>query len=111
MRQTLQPKLFQVPHTVFAFRGVLHDPLRELRPDAPKLLLRVHLDTLRTQFFPSAIKSARQIVQRTWPEGKLTFNLVRHLMYPLLEAGAQNSRSVARVECADDSKHTPSGRR
>jgi hypothetical protein len=28
--------------------------------------------------------------------------LVRHLMYPLLEAGAQNSRSaVARVECAD----------
>ena len=82
----MQPKLFQVPHTVFAFRGVLHDPLRELRPDAPKLLLRVHLDTLRTQFFPSAIKSARQIVQRTWPEGKLTFKL----MIP---------------------KHTPSGRR
>ena len=71
----MQPKLFQVPHTVFAFRGVLHDPLRELRPDALKLLLRVHLDTLRTQFFPSAIKSARQIVQRTWPESKLTFSI------------------------------------
>jgi hypothetical protein len=43
---------------------------------------------------PSGIKSAREIVQCVWLEGKLTFNLVRHLMYPLLEAGAQNSRCL-----------------
>ena len=90
----MQPKFFQVLHVVFAFRGVFHDPLRELRPDALKLLLSVRLDTLGTQFLPSGIKSAREIVQCVWLEGKLTFNLVRHLMYPLLEAGAKNSRCL-----------------
>ena len=108
----MQPKLFQVPHTVFAFRGVPHDPLRELRPDAPKLLLRVHLDTLRTQFFPSAIKSERQIIQRTWPEGKLRFNLVRHLVHPhqRREHKTLGQRSpVSNVPMIP--KHTPSGRR
>jgi hypothetical protein len=69
----LQPKFFQVLHVVFAFRGVFHDPLRELRPDALKLLLSVRLDTLGTQFLPSGIKSAREIVQCVWLEGKLTF--------------------------------------
>jgi len=62
----LQPKFFQVLHVVFAFRGVFHDPLRELRPDALKLLLSVRLDTLGTQFLPSGIKSAREIVQCVW---------------------------------------------
>ena len=67
----MQPKFFQVLHVVFAFRGVFHDPLRELRPDALKLLLSVRLDTLGTQFLPSGIKSAREIVQCVWLEGKL----------------------------------------
>ena len=30
----------------------------------------------------SGIKSAREIVQCVWLEGKLTFNLVRHLITP-----------------------------
>jgi hypothetical protein len=35
---------------VFASRGVLYDPFRELRPDALELFLGVQVDTLGTQF-------------------------------------------------------------
>ncbi len=67
---------------MFAFRGVLHDPLREPRPDALELFLGVQADTLGTQFSPSRLKSTCQVIQRTWPEGHRMFKSVRHLMYP-----------------------------
>ena len=85
MRQPLQPKLFQgAPHRARLPLAVLHDPLRA------SVLMRLSRSSEFTST-PCARNSsqavskarARQIVQRAWAEGKLTFNLVRHLMYPL----------------------------
>jgi hypothetical protein len=61
-----------VRHVEFAFRGGFHDPLRELRLNPLNLLVSVRLDTPGMQFWPRRIESLCQIVQRTWPEGKLT---------------------------------------
>ena len=50
VRQSLQTEHFQVLNVVFAFRSVFYDPLRELRLNAPNLLLSVRLDAPGTQF-------------------------------------------------------------
>jgi hypothetical protein len=104
----LQPKFFQVLYVVFAFRGVFHDPLRELRPDALKLLLSVRLDTLGTQFLPSGIKSAREIVRVAGRQAYVQFGEAFDVP-PI--GGGSPKLSVPVTNTPIDFNPTPSGRR
>jgi hypothetical protein len=60
-----------VLHIVFAFRGVFHDPLRDLRLDAHNLLVSVRLDTQARNSSHAVSKACARSLSALGPKANL----------------------------------------